>query len=150
MTPKQSRARARMPPVSSLAQAELGEYHPEQKIAEVLSDKDSQWVPLREAVDHNLQLENCYEGLAALTTRCGYINKKLNLKAKEIILSLRTKLEASQAKQREAALRRREIDAEVEVLSSDLVTDKELEEMLDPVREAIAELEKKKVCLFVS
>lgn len=53
------------------SEIELGPYEPDEKIAEVLSDKDGEWVPLRESPDYNLQMENCYDGLNALQTRCG-------------------------------------------------------------------------------
>ncbi len=77
------------------------------------SDKDGEWVPLREAVDYNEQLRNCYDGLRALRTRCGYINKKLGLKGRQVVLVLKTRLEALAKDRTAGEARRREIADEV-------------------------------------
>jgi len=101
------------------------------------SDEDGTWSPLRESDDHNAQLQNCYDGLRALEMRCGFINKQLAIKAKHIMLDLSTRLNDASTSRQSGDVRRREIDDEVAVLTSDTPTQSDLEETLQTIRDRI-------------
>lgn len=105
------------------------------------SDTDSEWVPLRESKDFNAQLRNCYEGLKALQVRCGYINKKLSLKAQQITLSLNTRTEAVKQQLSLGTSRRREIDDEIKALEDDSPVEQDLEDVLTPMLKELEEAE---------
>eukprot|EP00750_Incisomonas_marina_P003873 INCI13421.2.p1 GENE.INCI13421.2~~INCI13421.2.p1 ORF type:complete len:965 (-),score=224.34 INCI13421.2:3147-5672(-) len=105
------------------------------------SDTDSEWVPLRESKDFNAQLHNCYEGLNALQVRCGYINKKLSLKAQQITLSLKTRAEAVKQQLSLGASRRREIDDEIKALQDDSPVEQDLQDVLHPLVKELEEAE---------